>query len=101
MTETINQPFPKAYVSICEVTKSSGFTMASDVLTCSFLKTLAQSKPGGKFLELGTGTGLSTSWILDGMNEGSTLVSVDNDGAFQNIAKSFLGNDPRLKLVCS
>jgi len=75
--------------------------MASDELTCSLLKTLAQSKPGGKFLELGTGTGLSTSWILDGMDSDSTLTSVDNDQAFQDIAKSFLGNDKRLDLVCS
>jgi len=101
MTETINQSFPKAYHDIDTATKSSGFTMASDPLTCSFLKTLAQSKPGGKFLELGTGTGLSTSWILDGMDEKSTLISVDNDQAFQEIAKSLLGNDKRLKLVCS
>lgn len=72
--------------------------MASDVLTCSLLKTLAASKPGGKFLELGTGTGLSTSWILDGMNADSTLTSVDNDEQFLGIAKSFLGSDNRLTL---
>jgi len=100
MTETINQPFPQAYALIDEATKASGFTMASDALTCSLLKTLAQSKPGGKFLELGTGTGLSTSWILDGMDSSSALISVDNDQACHNIAKSFLGNDKRLTLVC-
>lgn len=72
--------------------------MASDVLTCSLLKTLAASKPGGKFLELGTGTGLSTSWILDGMDEESTLLSIDNDEQFLGIAKSFLENDKRLTL---
>ncbi len=101
MNEEITQPFPKAYHLIDAATKSSGFTMASDVLTCSFLKTLAQSKPGGKFLELGTGTGLSTSWILEGMDEAATLVSVDNDQVLQKIARSFLGNDKRLHLVCS
>jgi predicted O-methyltransferase YrrM len=98
MTEEINQPVPSAYHQIDEATKSSGFTMASDVLTCSLLKTLAASKPGGKFLELGTGTGLSTSWILDGMDANSTLVSIDNEEQFLGIAKSFLGNDKRLTL---
>lgn len=75
--------------------------MASDVLTCSLLRTLASSKPSGKFLELGTGTGLSTSWILDGMDEGSTLTSIDNDEKFLGIAQSCLGGDKRLKLICA
>ena len=98
MTEEINQPIPAAYNQIDKATKASGFTMASDILTCSLLRTLAASKPRGKFLELGTGTGLSTSWILNGMDDDSTLVSIDNDEQFLGIAKSFLGNDKRLTL---
>lgn len=101
MTETINQQFPIAYNAIDEATKLSGFTMGSDILTCSLLRTLAASKPGGKFLELGTGTGLSTSWILDGMDERSTLTSIDNDPKFLEIAQSYLGDDERLKLTCA
>lgn len=100
MTEAIHQPFPKAYGDIDKATKSSGFTMASDVLTCSLLRTLAGSKPAGKFLELGTGTGLSASWILDGMDEEATLTSIDNDPHFLEIAQSFLGKDTRLELIC-
>lgn len=75
--------------------------MASDVLTCSLLRTLAASKANGNFLELGTGTGLATAWILDGMDTASALISVDNEAAFLNIAKEFLGNDARLQLVCN
>lgn len=99
MTEEINQQFPEAYIDIDKATKISGFTMASDVLTCSLLRTLATSKPSGKFLELGTGTGLSTSWILDGMDYNSSLISIDNEPAFLEIAKRFLGNDNRLNLI--
>ncbi len=99
MTEEINQQFPKTYIDIDEATQISGFTMASDVLTCSLLRTLAASKPSGKFLELGTGTGLSTSWILDGMDYNSSLISIDNEPAFLGIAKRFLGNDNRLNLI--
>jgi predicted O-methyltransferase YrrM len=97
---TMKQSFPPAYKFIEEATLQSGFTMASDVLTCSLLRTLAASKPSGKFLELGTGTGLSTSWILDGMDDGSTLTSIDNELNFLGIAKTFLGGDRRLNLVC-
>jgi predicted O-methyltransferase YrrM len=99
MTQEINQPLPRFYNEILEATKASGFTMASDMLTCSLLKTLAASKPGGKFLELGTGTGLSTAWILDGMDTTSTLISIDNDDNLLDIAGRYLGTDKRLSLV--
>jgi predicted O-methyltransferase YrrM len=99
MHEAINQRLPKAYNDIDAATKSSGFTMASDMLTCSLLRTLAASKLSGKFLELGTGTGLSTSWILDGMDKESTLVSIDNDPLFLKIASDKLGFDDRLSLA--
>ena len=101
MDQRINQPFPKTYESIDDATKLSGFTMASDVLTCSLLRTLASTKPAGKFLELGTGTGLSAAWILDGMDKDSTLTSIDNDPKFLEIAQSFLGSDKRLQLICT
>lgn len=99
MTEEISQQLPKTYIEIDEATRISGFTMASDVLICSLLRTLAASKPSGKFLELGTGTGLSTSWILDGMDYDSSLISIDNEPKFLEIAKKFLGYDKRLNLL--
>lgn len=101
MTEEINQSIPANYWNIEKATKAAGFTMASDILTCSLLRTLACAKPGGNFLELGTGTGLSTAWILDGMDAHAQLISVDNDPAYLKIASSYLGEDKRLKLVVS
>ena len=101
MTEDINQDIPIEYLNIDKATKENGFTMPSDILTCSLLKSLATSKPSGKFLELGTGTGLSTSWILDGMDRSSSLISIDNDGPLLEIANRFLGGDDRLNLVLS
>ncbi len=99
MTEEINQSVPETYIDIDFATKEKGFTMPSDILTCSLLRTLATSKPGSKFLELGTGTGLATSWILDGMDSDSTIISLDNDKALLEVAQTFLGNDKRLNLV--
>lgn len=97
--DTIQPQFPESYIAIDNDTKAAGFTMASDPLTCSLLRTLAATKPGGRFLELGTGTGLSTAWILDGMDKASTLVSIDNDENVLAIADQYLGQDPRLTLV--
>lgn len=101
MNQEIKQAYPKAFAAIDKATIESGFTMASDALTCSLLKTLAASKPNARFLELGTGTGLSTSWILEGMDVTSTLISIDNDAQFLAIAKQFLGDDKRLELICT
>jgi predicted O-methyltransferase YrrM len=101
MTDEIKQSVPDSYFDIDKATKENGFTMPSDILTCSLLRTLATSKPAGKFLELGTGTGLSTSWILDGMDNDSTIISFDNDKTLLQIAQTFLGKDKRLNLVHS
>jgi len=101
MLEEIKQRYPLAYDAIKKATEANGFSMPSEVLTCSLLKTLAATKPGGKFLELGTGTGLATTWILDGMDERSTLISIDNDETLLNIAKENLAVDKRLKLICT
>lgn len=99
MTTTIEQSLPRNYLAIVEATKASGFNMASDQLTCSLLRTLAASKPRGRFLELGTGTGLASAWILDGMDAGSGFVSLDNDAGVLVIAQKLLGDDPRASFV--
>src|SRR6201996_1005338 len=100
MIEEITQTYPPAYVSIKQATEACGFLQMSELSTCSLLKTLAASKPGSKFLELGTGTGLATAWILDGMDKDSTLISLDNDETLLSIAKENLGVDKPLTLIC-
>jgi predicted O-methyltransferase YrrM len=90
---------PAAYTAILELTQQAGFTMSSDPMTGSLLKTLAASKPGGRFLELGTGTGLSTAWISAGIDQQSTLVTVDHDPNLLQIAQQFLGSDQRISFV--
>src|ERR1700709_2470594 len=99
MIEEVIQLYPLAYDSIKKATEACGFLQMSEISTCTLLKTLAASKPGSKFLELGTGTGLATAWILDGMDDESTLISLDNDETLLSIAKENLGVDKRLTLV--
>lgn len=81
-----------------EATKAIGFTMASDHLTGSLLRTLAATKPGGNLLELGTGTGLATAWLLDGMDAQAKLLTMDNDEAVMRIARQYLSDDARMTL---
>lgn len=89
---------PPAYERILARSRELEFTMNSDVLTGSLLRTLAAAKPAGRMLELGTGCGLGTSWLLDGMDSASTLVSLDTDSRVQAIASEALGGDRRLTL---
>lgn len=101
MDDLSNLKEPKNLPALWADTRASGFTMASEPLTGSLLRTLAASKPSGRFLELGSGTGLSTAWLLDGMDSGSHLTTVDNDKALLSILNRHLGADPRLSVVCA
>jgi len=91
--------FPSQLSVINGKTSEVQFSMASEPLVGTLLRTLAASKPAGRFLELGTGTGIATAWLLDGMDANSTLTSVDNDSAVQQIARESLGIDQRLTLA--
>lgn len=88
--------FPPQYARILAKSEDAGFTMNSDVLTGTLLRALAASKPTGRFLELGTGCGLGTCWILEGMSSDSRLLSIDADSGFQSIARAELGHDNRV-----
>lgn len=92
-------PLPPSLESIELATQSLGFSMASERQTGALLRTLVASKPGGNFLELGTGTGLSTSWLLDGMSLDSFLKSVDNDAQAVAVAEKYIGDDCRIELI--
>jgi predicted O-methyltransferase YrrM len=89
---------PETYNKIMEATTEMRFNMASDRYTGSLLKTLAAAKPAGRFLELGTGTGLATSWIAAGMDEQSSLVSLENNALLIEVARKYIA-DRRVALV--
>lgn len=90
---------PSSLKDIEDATASIGFTMSSDRLTGSLLRTLAATKPAGSFLELGTGTGHGTAWILGGMDAQSGLITVDIGEHAVSVAKHFLGSDRRVTFV--
>jgi predicted O-methyltransferase YrrM len=77
--------------------ESHGFKMASDPMTGSLLRTFAASKPSGNLLELGTGTGIGTAWLLDGMDENARLVTIDNDPNVADVARRHLSDDRRVR----
>jgi predicted O-methyltransferase YrrM len=90
---------PAVLSGILERTQTLGFGMGSEPRTGALLRVLAASKASGRLLELGTGTGIATAWLLAGMDAASTLISVDTGSAVQAIARDALGGDPRLTLI--
>jgi predicted O-methyltransferase YrrM len=90
---------PAAWREIDARSRARGFDMPSEAGAGAMLRMLAAAKPGGLLLELGTGTGLATSWLLDGMGQGASLVSVDIDPEVQAVARAVLGGDPRVAFV--
>jgi predicted O-methyltransferase YrrM len=87
---------PERLDDILGETETLGFGMASEPKVGALLAALAAAKPGGRFLELGTGTGHGTAWLLFGMDQGSRLESVDTDPAVVAVARRHLGSDRRV-----
>jgi len=77
-----------------------GFSMPSDLQTGTLLKCLTASKPGGNFLELGTGIGFSLAWIAEGMDDSSQMISIDNDPNLSQIVSEWFSLDPRVNILC-
>jgi len=88
---------PTAWRTLSARTRELGFDMPSEPRIGALLRTLAAAKPGGRLLELGTGTGLATACLLDGMDAAAELVSVDTDQEVQAVAREALGHDPRVE----
>jgi predicted O-methyltransferase YrrM len=96
MDDATNLKPPAAVNAIERETAAVGFNMAGEPRTGALLRTLAASKPAGAMLELGTGTGLSTAWILDGMDAAATLITVDSEAKYVDIARRHLAHDHRV-----
>jgi predicted O-methyltransferase YrrM len=97
MNDTEIQRQPEIIERIVRDTKAMSFSMISDAKVGSLLAALAASKPAGRVLELGTGTGHGTAWLLAGMDAASTLDTVDTDAAVVAVARRHLDTDHRVR----
>jgi predicted O-methyltransferase YrrM len=98
MEDVVLINIPVQYNRIKEDTEKISFQMNSDLYTGSLLKTLVASKRSGRILELGTGGGLATSWILAGMDQQSKLLTIENNAALWQIAREQL-TDSRIECI--
>lgn len=98
-TDLLKLNVPSALPAIERDTAALGFDMPSVRETGALLRYLAALKPESKILELGTGTGLGSCWLLDGMEQSSHLVTVDNDENVLTVARRYLSTDPRVTVL--
>ena len=101
MDDLKNNIKPLLSFQIEQKANENGFKMSCDDLTGNLLRSLVSTKPSGHVLELGTGVGYSTCWILDGMDKDSTLISIESEEQYARIAEQVLGHDNRLKIIIS
>ncbi|RAI85987.1 O-methyltransferase [Algoriphagus yeomjeoni] len=98
LSEIVNRP--RAHATIEAKSQEIGFDMPSDIYIGTLLKSLVASKPCGNFLELGTGIGLSLSWMTDGMDDCGNIISIDTDPQLTEIVSNFFMLDPRVNILC-
>jgi predicted O-methyltransferase YrrM len=96
MNDSEISKWPQTVAGILSDTAACGFTMVSEAKVGALLSVLAATKPGGRLLELGTGTGHGTAWLLAGMDSTATLETFDTDPDVVAIARCHLGSDPRV-----
>jgi predicted O-methyltransferase YrrM len=87
---------PEVLEAIQKDTEELGFMMPSEPKTGALLAALAASKPGGRLLELGTGTGLGIAWLLTGMDADARLDTVDIEANVVAVARRHLAADSRV-----
>ncbi|MFI6875103.1 O-methyltransferase [Streptomyces sp. NPDC050400] len=91
--------FPDTLPALRAAAREAGFIMSSEDRTGNLLAVLAATRPGGRILELGTGVGEGTAWLLSGMDRAAHLTTVELDPAVQAVAQEQLGADPRVTFV--
>lgn len=77
-----------------------GFHQSCSHAVGRLLRTLAgNAVEDTTVLEVGTGCGVGSAWLLAGLRKGSRLVSIDNDRQCQRAAAAALGADERSTLL--
>jgi predicted O-methyltransferase YrrM len=90
-----NRQAPAVLPDIARESRALGFDRQSEIRVGHLVRFLAATKPAGRFLEIGTGTGFGSAWLLDGMDQSSTLTSIEARLECSSIAQKYLGSDPR------
>jgi predicted O-methyltransferase YrrM len=90
---------PTALPALRAAAREAGFTMSCEARTGALLAALAAARPGARILELGTGVGEGTAWLIDGMDDAASLTTVELNTEVQAVARERFDADPRVTFV--
>lgn len=99
MIDSTDLKLPNVLQGITSTTEDLELTMGSELRFGSLLRTLAASMLGRRVLQLGTGSGILTAWLLDGMAADGELIGIEPDRQLAAVASRFLSRDGRLRLL--
>ena len=77
----------------------AGFVQSSEALVGCLLRLLVAIRPGGRYLELGTGMGVGLTWLLSALGADGEIVTVELKAEEQAVARGELGGDDRITWV--
>jgi predicted O-methyltransferase YrrM len=63
------------------------------------LAVLVAARPGGRFAEIGTGCGVGSAWIADGLGPDASLVTVELDGDRAAAASRLFADYPNVQVL--
>ncbi|GAA2954876.1 hypothetical protein GCM10010446_44840 [Streptomyces enissocaesilis] len=88
--------FPATLSRLRAAACEAGFLMSWEERTGGLSAVPAAAQPGGRMLELGTGVGQGAAWLPSGMDEVSSVVTVQLDPVVPAVAHEQLGADQRV-----
>jgi predicted O-methyltransferase YrrM len=90
---------PELVAKAQAIADEAGFLLSCEPRTGGLLRTLAATKPGGRILEVGTGVGVGTAWLLAGMDDRASLVTLEIDEEAADIVRGLFAGEPRVEVV--
>ena len=92
--------FPDDVQKALELSRAHGFTKNCTPEVGRLLQLFAAAAGPGTVAELGTGCGVGSAWLLSGLREEQTFVSVESDSAYHQAVSELLSNVLNATFLC-
>jgi predicted O-methyltransferase YrrM len=93
------QGLPDLVQRALRLADSSGFDISCAPAVGQLLRLLAAGRPGARVGEIGTGCGVGTAWLLSGLDQAGSLVSVELDPGRAAEVGQLLEDLPQARVV--
>ena len=95
----VSTDIPPLVVKAQAIADRAKWRLSSESNTGMLLRTLAASKPGGRILEIGSGVGVGSGWLLAGMDSAARLITLELYEGIANACRTLLAHDERAEVI--